>query len=528
MNPAFGKTEVPSEGSFMGKGSSAPMIYVPTPEVYSPVDKGKEEPKFDFDPPMQDDILRMMSKEMRFTEASSRWIKPAYFVGLERMWLSSYITRFYEEYSLAPTKSEVRQGLRDAIRTGSVREHDNPREDARPEEVALASFIDTIYDRGVSGSADYTLENLKKFARHRAWEKAIVMAAPLLRKGKFEEVNEIMDRASASVSDFDLGVYWYFETLKERANRRVLKLDSEKIIPSGILEVDVNLRRGGYGPGESVVWLAKKGGGKSICLSSVIRRATVERKRTAFISYEMGDEQNAARLDSGFSGVSMWDLDKVDDGTTAHSVDHQKKLLSKVGALASRFPRSIMIKKFPTKGASIKDVDKLLTNVRKIYDGWEPDMIVLDYLGIAKAPRKREKRTEEILELSEEFRWLLGVWDVPGHTAAQLSKKGAQRKTADGSNAAGSWDQLATFDYIYVLNQDREERLKSLMRIYIDKARDGYDKFPIGPFETMWDKMCFVRATGKAPWEVRAYSPHNPDFSKDIPTTPSSGGFPSR
>jgi len=161
-----------------------------------------------------------------------------------------------------------------------------------------------------------------------------------------------------------------------------------------------------------------------------------------------------------------------------------------------------LAKQYPTKGATIRDMHRCLINLEKSHK-WRPDFIVLDYMGITKPRRQREKRYEEYLELSEDFRWLLGEWRVPGHTAAQLSRGGAKAHRAEGTDVAGMWDALATFDYIYILNQDDEERRDKEMRIRIDKARDGVDKVDVGPILTAWERMCFAVKRQEFPWEMR-------------------------
>lgn len=443
--------------------------------------------RFDFGQAMQEDVLRLMAKDSDFTEASANWIKPEYFDTEEKTWVAEKIIHFHENYAVAPTKSEIEHLLQKEITQKKIT--------SKTKRELIEGAISSAYDDILSGSRGYTVEQVREFAQAQAWNNAILAALPYLQVGNHKKVEELMREASESVVDLDQSGLWYFEQAHERISRRLnsdLLDESSFIIPTGIMEIDLNLRRGGFGPGEAVVWMAPKGGGKSIALGHVTRRAIIEGAKVAYFSFEMDDHQNADRMDAGFSGVSMWDLeDPV----------HSERVREKLTELGVRFPRSLYIKRYPTKGATIADLHRNLKSLQRTHK-WVPDMIVLDYMTIVKPGRKRDKREVEIAEISEDFRWLLGEWKVPGHTAAQINRAGAKRKTAEGTEAAGSWDALATFDAIFIINQTKEERRDKILRIFFDKLREGTDKIEVGPLDTDWERMCFARRSLLSPEEI--------------------------
>lgn len=223
----------------------------------------------------------------------------------------------------------------------------------------------------------------------------------------------------------------------------------------------------------------------SIMLSHVARRALAEKHNVAYYTFEMSEEQNADRIDSAFSGVSMWDL-----------VEQQNVVIEKIMERAKSHPRGLMIKQYPTKGRTMSDIVRHLDTLQHLH-GWTPDMVVLDYAAIVKPDIQRKQRHLEIQENVEGFRGLLVERHCPGWTAAQINREGARRDSADGTYIAGSYDQLATADDAFILLQTKEERLSGLLRIGIEKIRDGRCGFEVGPFETNWDKMEIVRPTNK-------------------------------
>lgn len=443
-------------------------------------DQASPNEKFEFDPPMQDDVLRLIVKNQSVAEAASHWVKPHYFVDPTREWLANSALDFLSTFGMPPTVSEARQMLRVALTAGDVKS-----EKANDYEATLRA----IYEEPLKGAREFTIEQVQQFARDRAWEKAIMAAIPLKKQGKFGEVSALMEEASRAVYDLDDGVYWLFESAKERTRRRATGMDDQDVVPMGMMELDELLRRKGFGPGESVVWIAPKGGGKSIALGHVARRAVIDRRKTILFSMEMREDQVADRQDSGFSGVDMWLMR-----------EEHERVMKAMGRFAKTHPKHMAIKRYDTGSGSIADMDRCLENLRKS-EGWKVGFIALDYMGLVKPSRRHEKRYEEYKELSEEYRGLLGKWEVPGHTAAQLTRSGAKSQTADGTEVAGMWDALATFDYIYVINQTAEERRKGVLRIFIDKARDGKDKIEVGPLETAWERMQFIVRPNSYPWE---------------------------
>lgn len=581
-------------------------------------------PVYTFTEEVQDDILRLMTHDMMFSQAASFWVKPHYFKREEQIWLATLILNFSEKYGVTPTASQASTEAIQQAQEGRI---------TKTLVQSLTKFIPSIFKQPVSGAKTYTLELVQKFARYKAWEEAIVQALPYHQRGEIEEVDRIMMEAQYKSCDMDTDFYWYMESAEERIRRR--GTDDELLaLPTGILELDIHFRRGGVLPGEVALWMAPKGRGKclsydtlvgtpngdvpigkivssakegwkdldkpymvydmngtirtvtrgfcnglsrtkkiilddgrqiegslehplyvfrdnhwqwvemallqpqdsvavskyrglwepvaikdiqdnecmtfdievpvshsfiankivshnSIGLSHVTRRAILEGLKVAYYSFEMSKEQNADRLDAGFSGVSMWSLE-----------NEQERLYENLNALKARFPKSLGIKQYPTKGRTIQDIRRHLETVNAVHK-WSPNVLVLDYITIVKPPRSRNGRHEEMQEALEEFRALCVDLGCIGWTAAQINRSGARKEISDGTDAAGSWDQLATADHIFTLNQTREERARNEIRIFIDKCRDGHSEIEIKPLYTDWERMCFVKKSNKTLQEVR-------------------------
>jgi len=431
---------------------------------------------------VQLDILRLMATDPVFSNAAGHWVDPLYFPRDVHQEVARMMLEFYKTYSMPPTHSQVQSMLRERVSYGAI-----PKEDAS----RLQALLKRIYDEPLSGAREYTLDTIQRFARHRSWEQAIEASLPFLEAGEYDKVDEVMLGAQSAVVDMDAGGYWFFEAQEERQRRRGTE-DEKKVYPTGILEIDFHLRRGGLVYPEVGIFMAPKGKGKSIGLGQVARRAIFEGGKVAFYSFEMATDQCADRMDSGFTGVPMWEL-KQDEET----------LQERLSTIGQRFPMSLMIKEYPTKSRTIDDIRRHLKTLERVHR-WKPDMIVVDYAGIVKPKVFRDQRHIELQEIIEDFRGLCGEMQCVGWTAAQINRSGAKKETADGTDAAASWDQLATADYVFVINQTREERTRDELRLFVDKARDGRSEITIGPLQCDFARMTLARRSGKTPKQLRA------------------------
>lgn len=433
---------------------------------------------------IQTDILKLLVSDPVLATAGEVWIKPEYFGTASHKRMASLILRYFSQYSTPPTKSVCETELNRIASKGklSIVEHRQ-----------MNALIDEIFTKSFSAAKEYTIEHVHKFAKQRSLETAIAKSLPYLEAGDHDKVLEIMAEAESMLhSDVDSGGYWYFESAYERLRRRQ-ENDESLVYPTGIPEIDLNFRRGGVSPGEVALWMGVKGGGKSIGLIHVARRALMQGGKVAFYSFEMSAEQIADRLDSSISGIDMW-----------HMKENEQKLLEKLNDVGSQYPKSLMLKRYPTKSKSIEDIRKHLRTLQILHK-WTPDMIIVDYCGIVRPPRMHKDKHVEMQETLESFRALCIEMNAAGWTAAQINRSGALASIAEGTHAAGSWDQLATADHIFVIAPRSVVDLdEQTIRIWIDKIRDGKDHYNVGPFKTNWPCMQFVLYSNRTNAEILA------------------------
>jgi len=425
--------------------------------------------EYNFDIEVQEDILRLMAQDNDFISAASHWVKPEYFTDDTLRKTASFLLSFHEKYQMAPTLGQSKTEL------------------MRQSELANSNWdefrkrLDSFY-KGISQNRDYTIDVVSHFAQAQAWKAATLEALPFIKKGDFDKVNELWAKASGVGGVMDAGGYWFFETVDERIRRRGDAEDVESdVIPTGILELDDCFRLKGIGRGEIGLVLAPTNGGKSIALGQFGRRAIWEGYNVALLSFEMSEHKMADRMDAGFTFTKMKDL-----------VNNQEALLKSLKKMAIRFKEKLWINRYPTKGASLSDIKRNLEGLRK-RKGWIPDLIILDYAAIVKPNRPREKKHLELQEILEDFRGLCVETNAGGWTAAQANREGAEAAIVRGTHVAGSWDSLGICDYILTVNATEEQMKNNVIRLFLEKNRDGIAKVDIFPLRSDFERMVIVR-----------------------------------
>lgn len=438
--------------------------------------------EFFFDDTVQKDILCLFLQDGDFCSSAIDWVEPTYFSEKSDALLCKIVFDFFKAHNIVPTIGQVKTEISRIDATSTISESSLK---------SIASILNDAKEGRAIASKSYTIQTVASFAKQKMWTEAVIKASDYITKNDFAKVEEIMEAAKLKSFEVNTGGVSYFERVEERVRRKGTEDGHVDFFPTGIAELDLLcFQHGGVCRKELGMLLAPKGGGKSIGLTHMARRALWCGYKVAYYSFEMSEERIEERFDASFSGIAMRDMN-----------EEKERLLEKIKPLQVRFRDSLYIKEFPTKGASVNDIRKNLDQLLK-KKGWMPDLLIFDYATIIKPAYRREDRHIEIQEVVEDLRGLCIERNCAGWTAAQLNRGGARKEIAEGDDAAGSWDQLATLDYIFTINRNNEDRANQYIKLFVDKSRTGKDKFVAGPFETSWDRMQWVRPSGKNPVEI--------------------------
>ena len=313
-----------------------------------------------------------------------------------------FIHQYYEDYSATPTNDQVK------AETGV---------DLKPHPVTRDQL-------------EYTAIEIEKFCKERAIEKAILASAPLVEKGDYGKIENLIRDAVTVSLNRELGTD-YFEDPEARLKRALAEGDK---ISTGWKQAD-ELMFGGLERGELIVFSANSGGGKSIGLQNLTMNFLEQGLDVVYFSFELSEKIIAQRFDTMISTVS-----------TAVWKYHQEKIIQAVNKAGEKTGR-LLIKQFHP-GTKPLQLRAYLKEFELKY-GYTPDLIVADYLDIM-APNERVS-ADNVFEkdklVSEQLRAIGGDYNAVTASASQQNRGAVDEVNIRQSHIAGGISKVNTCDW---------------------------------------------------------------------------------
>jgi len=133
---------------------------------------------------------------------------------------------------------------------------------------------------------------------------------------------------------------------------------------------------------------------------------------------------------------------------------------------------SLWIKEFPTYGANVEDSQAYVAMLKERI-GFVPDVIIDDYLDLAKSRQNLKSRYEEQGMTFGEFRGWMVQDNYAGISATQTQRSAGKTKgpiTAD--QTADSIDKVRVSDVFATINESFEDAIAGRQQIYFAKNRN--------------------------------------------------------
>lgn len=222
--------------------------------------------------------------------------------------------------------------------------------------------------------------------------------------------------------------------------------------------VDIDRLIGGLRPGTLNVLAAKPGLGKtSLALQMAWNAAFHDNKTVAFCSLEMLDEQLVARLASHFTKIN---IRKMETGNVA---EHEMGYLR--GALFAAENISMHI-----DDEGDQTTADMMSRARNLAVRNTPDLIVVDYLQMAKPKRKTESTAYDLDAVSYGLVEMAKRFNCPVLAVAALKRSDNERPRMNELRASGGIEYAA---HLIMLMHRAENDETGLTEVNIAKNRSG-------------------------------------------------------
>lgn len=412
---------------------------------------------YEFDAEFQTKIIAMSLRDEAFAARVEGLIQPEYFEQAAHGYLSDLSNEHYRKYRQPPSLPVIANELRDRRDKKLI----------KPElldDVKLA--LKEIYGAVDLSNRDYMVEQVEKFAQHRAVEEAILETATRLDKGaSMDDLRSVLMQALEVGAVDGLGGFDLLENLEDRTEERI-NIASGAIpkqgITTGVKELDAELYHDGWGRGELSLLMGGPKAGKSIALMNFAINARDAGYNVLFVSNEVSKKIQADRMDSYMSGVPFRNVQ-----TEPVKIKKRvKERLSKGGVFK--------LHEFPTGTCRVSDVRRLLRKYEA--QSVKFDFIVVDYADIMAPETSGLEERAQSKEIYVGLRGLAQEEHVGLLTATQTNRDGSKAKTAKKEHVAEDFNRIRIADICLSINRP-DDSAKEKMHLYFAAHRNGEENF---------------------------------------------------
>lgn len=282
----------------------------------------------------------------------------------------------------------------------------------------------------------------------------------------------------------------------------LLSKDSIPLIQNAFQNEDEELfaLRGGMnklvgGPlcrGELIAFLAPQKSGKTWWMIDTSITAMTKGNKVLFISLEMTEDQMTRRFWQSLSGCSRfgkpapgsafrqngdrWDLIPGERPTRKVSMD-PKELESIQERYRSVTEGKLKFRCYPTGSLSLQKLQSEL-KVLEVFEGYIPDVIVIDYADIMQLPPGKERR-HQLDALWMGLKGISNERNILIVTASQTTGRDviAGRRDADEGNIAEASSKLNHVNRMITINRSKSDKKLGIYRMSCQTMRDGAECF---------------------------------------------------
>lgn len=353
----------------------------------------------------------------------------------------------------------------------------------------LSGSVNSLAD---TANVKFVIERASEFAEYQTLKSGVAQSLEALAIGGplgiLETRNAMQKALDASYETFDPGLKL---SDKERF-LGFLNADKLECFPTGIPELD----RLGLGPTRTRLHIlgAPYGRGKSWWLTHLAKHAFAARCRVLYVSLEMKEPEMCERISMAFFGYGKIDEEheffkiNPDEGGRVLDLEamaqyapnlerspDQAALAVKVELFQRR--EAFIIKHWPSGKMSMRMLEAYLDNLAAS-EGFVPDIIFVDYLGISEIKEAKNKRVE-LGQLAIDFRGICQARNCAGVSVAQMNRSSLSTEVTDGEQVAEDFSITQHADFFFTYNQTKAEKRLGAARIWVDKGRPSKAGFTI-------------------------------------------------
>lgn len=391
----------------------------------------------DYGPTFQIKVISSLLKNKNFLLNVRDITDESHFEHPGIKWILTETLKYFDKFHTTPTldslKIEVKKIDNDILQT-AVKEQ-------------LKLIYTTQYD-----DQEYVEEEFSNFCKNQLLKNALLESVDLLKHGHYDDIRLMIDNALKIGSDKNLG-HEYVKDIEDRYRE-----ESRKVVPTPWASIN-DLLQGGLGNGDFGLIFGGPGGGKSWALVALGAFAASLGYKVIHYTLELGEAYVGKRYDAFYTNISVSEVHL-----------HKDKVIEVLKGIGD----NVIIKEYSPKIASLATIKAHIQKTKDL--GFEPDLILIDYVDLLKAPSKKSRdKKEEIDDLYYGTKGLAKELQLPIWSVSQVNRAGAKDEVVEGDKAAGSYDKMMVIDFGMSQSRLRKDKTEGTGRFHIMKNRYGMD-----------------------------------------------------
>lgn len=238
--------------------------------------------------------------------------------------------------------------------------------------------------------------------------------------------------------------------------------------------------------GELVAFLAPPKSGKTWWMVDTSITAMTRGKKVLFISLEMTEDQMIRRFWQSLSGCSRWGenspgsqfvqngnkWDLVQGERTTKRVDLEPKSIEEIQKVYDNLGGELKFRCYPTGTLTLQKLQSEL-KLLEVFEGFVPDVIVLDYADIMALPPGKEKR-HQLDSLWMGLKGITNERNILIVTASQTNRETVGgKRDADETNIAEAASKINHVNRMITINRSPRDKRMGIYRMSCQTMRDG-------------------------------------------------------
>jgi len=389
-----------------------------------------------YGPSFQTKVLSSLLTHKDFLVNIHDILSEEYFDNQAQKWIIKEILKNYDKYHTTPSMDVLKV---------EMKKIDN--------EVLQVSIKEQLREAYKASDEDlkYVIEEFSNFCKNQQLKKALLTSVDFLNAGDYDSIRSIVDNALKAGQDKNVG-HEYNKDVESRYRE-----DERTPIATPWDRLN-ELMQGGLGGGDFGLIFGNPGGGKSWSLIALGGFAVKMGYNVLHYTLELGEAYVGKRYDAFF---------------TQTPVDSINKHKSKVEQAVSDLQGQLIIKEYSPGKASISTLE---SHIQKCIDqGFQPDLIIIDYVDLLGTRKKTADRKGEIDDIYISTKGLARSLNLPVWSVSQVNRAGAKDDVIEGDKAAGSYDKIMITDFCISLSRKRQDKVNGTGRFHIMKNRYGMD-----------------------------------------------------